>query len=74
MRGADEAMRHLLELHAAQPVSRARSSLGLSPVMSRKMRPKVPRLFQPVWNATSMIGKSVSRSSALARSIRRVSR
>src|SRR5690606_37333634 len=28
--------------------SRARSSPGLSPVMSRNTRPNVPRLFQPV--------------------------
>src|SRR5262245_41691552 len=54
--------------------SRVRSSLGLSPVTSRNTRPKVPRLFQPVWNAISMMGASVSRSSALARSMRRVSR
>src|SRR3546814_1827433 len=31
--------------------SRARSSRGLSPVMSRKVRPNVPRLFQPVCSA-----------------------
>jgi putative tryptophan/tyrosine transport system substrate-binding protein len=37
-------------------------------VTSRKTRPKVPRLFQPVWKAISMIGASESRSSALARS------
>ena len=54
--------------------ARVRSSRGLSPVMSRKVRPKVPRLFQPVAKAISMIGNSVSRSSAEARSIRRVSR
>src|SRR4051812_35018756 len=42
--------------------SRARSSPGLSPVMSRKMRPKVPMLFQPVSNAISVTGMSVSRS------------
>src|SRR5690606_33362121 len=53
---------------------RARSSLGLSPVMSRKVRPNVPRLFQPVCSAISRMGMSVSRSSAVARSIRRVSR
>src|SRR6476646_11609016 len=33
--------------------SRARSSLGLSPVMSRNVRPNVPRLFHPVSNAIS---------------------
>ena len=54
--------------------SRARSSPGLSPVTSRNVRPNVPRLFQPVWNAMSVMGRSVSRSSAVARSIRRVSR
>src|SRR5262245_10759270 len=54
--------------------SRARSSPGLSPVTSRKVRPKVPRLFHPVSHAISMMERSVSRSSALARSIRRVSR
>src|SRR5205814_4664478 len=37
--------------------SRARSSLGLSPVTSRKMRPNVPRLFQPVWKAIWVIGR-----------------
>src|SRR3546814_10425478 len=51
-----------------------RSSRGLSPVMSRKVRPNVPRLFQPVCSAMSRMGMSVSRSSAVARSIRRVSR
>ncbi len=47
---------------------------GLSPVMSRNVRPKVPRLFQPVPNAMSVTGRSVSRSSAVARSMRRVSK
>src|SRR5260221_9580021 len=31
--------------------SRARSSPGLSPVTSRNVRPNVPKLFQPAWNA-----------------------
>jgi hypothetical protein len=42
--------------------------------MSRKVRPNVPRLLQPVWKAISVMGRSVSRSSAVARSMRRVSR
>jgi hypothetical protein len=52
----------------------ARTSPGLSPVMSRNTRPKVPRLFQPVWKAIVVMGRPVSRSSAAARSMRRVSR
>src|SRR5688500_17993972 len=51
--------------------SRARSSLGLSPVMSRNVRPNVPRLLQPVWKAISVMARSVSRSKAVALSIRR---
>jgi hypothetical protein len=54
--------------------ARVRIARGLCPVMSRNVRPNVPRLCQPVWNAISMIGISVSRSSAIARSMRRVSR
>jgi hypothetical protein len=54
--------------------ARERIVLGLSPVMSRKVRPNVPRLCQPVWKAISVIDSSVSRSSAVARSMRRVSR
>jgi hypothetical protein len=42
--------------------------------MSRKVRPKVPRLAQPVSKAMSVMGRSVSRSSVIARSMRRVSR
>ena len=72
--GADEAGRHRPRGSCGAACSRARSSPGLSPVTSRNVRPKVPRLFQPVWNAISVIGRSVSRSSAVARSIRRVSR
>jgi hypothetical protein len=52
----------------------ARTSPGLSPVMSWNTRPKVPRLFQPVWKAIVVMGRPVSRSSAAARSMRRVSR
>ena len=52
----------------------SRTLPGLSPVTSRKVRPKVPRLPQPVWNAISLIDICVSRSSALAFSMRRVSR
>ena len=54
--------------------ARARIALGLSPVTSRKVRPNVPKLSQPVSKAMSVMGKSVSRSSAVARSMRRVSR
>jgi hypothetical protein len=43
-------------------------------VTSRNVRPNVPRLDQPVSNAISVMGRSVSRSMAVARSIRRVSR
>src|SRR5262245_13842620 len=35
----------------AAPLARSRMVRGLSPVMSRKVRPKVPRLPQPVWKA-----------------------
>jgi hypothetical protein len=42
--------------------------------MSRRVRPKVPKLAQPVRKATSVIDASLSRSSAIARSMRRVSR
>jgi hypothetical protein len=55
-------------------LSRERIAPGLSPVMSWKVRPKVPRLSQPVSNAISVMGMSVSRSSATARSTRRVSK
>lgn len=58
----------------AEAAARVRTALGLSPVMSRNVRPKVPRLCQPVWKAMSVMGWSVSRSSAVARSMRRVSR
>lgn len=58
----------------ASPLPRVRTSPGLPPVMSRKVRPKVPRLDQPVAKAMSVMESSVSRSSALARSMRRVSR
>src|SRR5262249_35934004 len=54
--------------------SRARNSPGLTPVMSRKVRPNVPRLLQPVEKQMSVIAWSVSRSKAVARSTRRVSR
>src|SRR6185503_12113376 len=54
--------------------SRARIAPGLSPVTSRNVRPKVPRLPHPVWNAISVIESSVSRSIAVARSMRRVSK
>jgi len=54
--------------------ARERTVPGLSPVTSRKVRPNVPRLSQPVTNAISVIESSVSRSSAVARSMRRVSR
>lgn len=47
---------------------------GLSPVTSRNVRPNVPRLLHPVWNAISLIDIRVSRSRALAFSMRRVSR
>src|SRR5215471_5157498 len=47
---------------------------GLSPVTSRNVRPKVPRLSQPVFNAISVTARSVSRSNAVARSMRRVRR
>src|SRR5580658_2079073 len=53
---------------------RARIAPGLSPVTSRTVRPNVPRLAQPVWKAMSVMDRSVSRSGAVARSIRRVSR
>jgi hypothetical protein len=53
---------------------RARIALGFSPVTSRKVRPNVPRLPQPVTKAISVIDRSVSRSSAVARSMRRVSK
>jgi hypothetical protein len=61
---------------SAAELSRVSSRVlpGLSPVTSRNVRPKVPRLPQPVWNATSLIDICVSRSSALAFSMRRVSR
>ena len=42
--------------------------------MSRKVRPNVPKLSQPVSKAISVMDTSVSRSSAVARSMRRVSR
>ena len=63
-------------LPRSEAAARARSRIapGLSPVISRNIRPKVPRLAQPVWKAIWVIGKWVSRSSAVARSIRRVSR
>ena len=54
--------------------ARARIVLGLSPVTSRNVRPNVPRLSHPVTKAISVIDSSVSRSSAVARSMRRVSR
>jgi hypothetical protein len=54
--------------------ARVRMVRGLCPVMSRNVRPNVPRLCQPVWKAISMMAISVSRSSAIARSMRRVSR
>ena len=46
----------------------------VSPVMSRKVRVNVPRLDQPVSKAISVMESSVSRSSAVAFSMRRVSR
>jgi hypothetical protein len=49
-------------------------ALGLSPVMSRNVRPNVPRLSQPVKKAISVMDRSVSRSRAVARSMRRVRR
>src|SRR4249919_1340763 len=52
----------------------SRNSAGALPVMSRKMRPNVPRLDQPVSKAMSVMGRSVSRRSAVAFSIRRVRR
>jgi hypothetical protein len=52
----------------------ARIALGLAPVMSRNVRPNVPRLSQPVSKAISVMDRSVSRSSVVARSMRRVSR
>jgi len=58
----------------AAALARSRIALGLSPVMSLKVRPNVPRLVQPVWNAMSVTGMSVSRNNAVARSTRLVSR
>jgi hypothetical protein len=58
----------------APPDARVRRVPGFSPVMSRNVRPNVPRLDHPVWNAMSVMGRSVSRSNAVARSMRRVSR
>src|SRR5438876_8933381 len=52
----------------AVALARARFAPGLSPVTSRKVRPNVPRLSQPVWKAISVMDRSVSRSSAVARS------
>ncbi len=70
--GAEEAGAAPARARCGRLLAGAGASPGLSPVTSRKVRPKVPRLFQPVWNAISVIGRSVSRSSAVARSMRRV--
>jgi hypothetical protein len=58
----------------AAALARVRTAPGLSPVTSRNVRPNVPRLSQPVRKAISVIESSVSRSSAVARSMRRVSK
>jgi hypothetical protein len=71
VRGADDAAG--TRPRRARARARARIALGLSPVMSRKVRPNVPRLFQPSEGDLGD-GRSVSRSSAVARSMRRVSR
>ena len=73
MRGADDAGGHAAELMDRGPRAfpdRARAFAG----DVAEGRPNVPRLCQPVSKAISVIGRSVSRSSAVARSIRRVSR
>src|SRR5580692_1688190 len=61
---------------SSRPVTlaRARIAPGVSPVMSCKVRPNVPRLPHPVRKAMSVTGRSVSRRSAMARSMRRASR
>ena len=73
VRGAEEAGRHRPAFVRRGLLARA-DRAGLSPVTSRKVRPKVPRLLQPVSKAISVMASSVSRSSAVARSMRRVSR
>lgn len=49
----------------------ARNSLGEQPTIVLKVRLKVPRLAKPTSQATSVTGRSVWRSSVIARSTRR---
>ncbi len=64
--GRDEAGRHVHDL-----VPAARNSLGEQPTIELKVRLNVPRLAKPTSHATSVTGRSVWRSSAIARSTRR---
>lgn len=74
--GQPELERRLFRMLHCDPVvlPLPRTSLGLRPVMSRKVRPKVPMLLQPVAMAMSVIERSDSRSNVVAPSMRRVSR
>ena len=49
----------------------ARNSVGEHPTTLLKVRLKVPRLANPTSHATSVTGRSVWRSSVIARSTRR---
>ena len=66
-------MRHKLERVPDGLLARTKRAWALAGDIAERP-PKRARLSQPVWNAISVMASSVSRSSAFARSIRRVSR